>query len=415
MRVLIAHKLWHVKGGVERYVIGLQSMLEKRGHEVVPFTCAHPMNLKTGYESFFPPYRDLSKPRLTGDAPKAAANFFYSREARQAVSRLLDEFRPDVVHCRNIYHHLSPSILAEFRKRDIPVLMTVADYKLICPNYRLFRGGEVCEDCKGGRYYNAVRGRCVKGSLPASTLCAAENAFHDATGAYVDRLQRILAPSAFTRDKLAEFGIPNEKLAVLRHFIDADAWRADPSRTSTGTASGRPYVLSFGRLTDEKGVDRAIEAMRHVSGVDLVIVGEGPMEEELRRLADDRAPGKVTFRGYMDADQLREVIADSLAVVVPSIWYEVFGFSILESFSLGKPVIGSRMGAIPELVVDGVTGFTFDPSSPEDLAAKISLLAAEPSLARSMGSAARELVQVEFGEQHHYDALMVEYQALLNV
>lgn len=408
MRVLIAHKLWHVRGGVERYVINLRKMLIEHGHEAIPFTCAHESNEHTGYEAYYPPYRDVSKVKFDRDTLVTAANFFHSFEAARAVSRLLDVYRPDIVHCRNLYHHLSPSILAEFEKRDIPVLMTVADYKLVCPNYKLYRDGLVCDECKGGHYLNAVRHRCVKDSRMASALCAAEAAYHHATGAYVDRLDKILAPSEFTRGVLADHGLPEAKLGVLHHFVDSNEWHCP-----TSAEPGTPYLVCFGRLSAEKGIDVAIEAIALIGGVDLVIVGEGPDSAALHELADRIAPGRVRFVGFKAPDELREIIAGSLAVVMPSTWYEVFGFSIIESFALGKPVLGSRIGAIPELVVDGETGFTFTAGDPTALAERMQLLLDDPSRARLMGERARRLVEDEYSPETHYRQLISVYEELL--
>lgn len=410
MRILIVHKLWHVKGGVERYVLRLNNLLTGRGHEVVPFTCAHPDNEYTGFESFYPPYRDLSKPRLDREAVTSAANIVYSREARDSISRLLDAVQPDIVHCRNIYHHLSPSILYELKQRGIPVVMTVADYKLVCPCYRLFRDGRPCKECKGGRYDNAVRNRCVKGSLAASVLSATEAYVHRFAGAYVRNLDAILSPSRFVRGILSEFGLPENKLDVVRHFLDPAEWTPSTSSTRPG---GRQYVVCFGRVSDEKGIDVAIAAVGKLKNVDLYVVGEGPEEPALRRLAEKVAPDRVRFLGYRQGDDLRGIIRGSLAVLMPSIWYEPFGLSIIESFALGRPVIGSRMGAIPELVTDGKTGWTFEVGDADGLAKKISSLVTHPDEADRMGAEARRVAETDFGPDAHYRALMRVYESIM--
>ncbi|MBE0418359.1 MAG: glycosyltransferase family 4 protein, partial [Coriobacteriia bacterium] len=326
--------------------------------------------------------------------------------ARRAVSQLLDAKRPDIVHCRNIYHHLSPSILAEFQERGIPVVMTIADYKLVCPNYKLFRNGTVCNECTPGRYHPALLHKCVKDSFLASALCAAEAVYHHHSRAYADRLTAILTPSRFACTVLADHGLPTDKLAVLRHFLDPSEWSSPPS-----TPSGRPYLVAFGRLSPEKGIDVAISAIAKVRGVDLAVVGQGPEESSLRRTAEREAPGRVRFLGYRQGDDLRRIIADSLAVVMPSVWYEVFGLSVLESFALGKAVVGSRIGAIPELVIDDETGLTFAPGDADDLARQVSALVSDPALATRMGAAAKAMVALDLGPERHYRDLIKIYEA----
>lgn len=411
MRVLIAHKLWHVRGGVERYVINLQRMLTDRGHEAIPFTCRHEDNLETGYEQYYPPYRDLGRVRMGGDALLAASNILYSSEARRSLGRLLDEHGlPDVAHCRNIYHHLSPSILFELKARGVPVVMTVADYKLVCPAYTLFRDQQPCEACGGGRFWNAVRYRCVKDSIAASSLCTTEAYVHRWTGAYLSNIDQILTPSEFMRDQMIRLGLPGDRLSVVPHFVELDEWRSD---ASDATVSQRPYFVSFGRLSTEKGLATAIAALRDVPGAELHIAGEGPDRRRLEELAEQAAPGRVRMLGRLDGAALREAIAGSIASLMPSEWNEPFGFTVLESYALAKPVIGSRMGAIPELIDHGVTGLLFEAGNPEDLAESMRRLLDDQASTRDMGHNAQQLAQANYSASVHYERLMDIYSSVL--
>lgn len=409
MKILLAHKIWHVKGGVEQVLFSTNALLEAQGHEVIPFACAHPDNVPTPYASYYPPYRDLSKPRLGGDALKAAGNIIYSREARRAISRLLDDVRPDIAHCRNIYHHLSPSILLELKARGIPIVMQVADYKLICPNYRMFQHGHVCELCRGGKYYNCLTHACAGGSVASSALLTAEAYIHRMLRMYSGTVDAYISPSSFMKQKMVDFGIPEEKITVINHFIDVTQWDEE----GPAMPSERPYIVVSGRVSEEKGIDVLVRAIASIPEADIVVVGKGPAEESLQELASSLGARNVRFVGFKSAEELRSIVRGSVGAVVPSIWYEVFGMSVIEAMALAKPVIASRTGGMTDLIRPGVDGFTFEVGNVEELAEHIRTLLSDPERTREMGRSARRKMIEEHSPDTHLAAMMDVYNSVL--
>ncbi len=406
MRVLQINKFFWVKGGSERYFFDLSRALVDAGHEVVSFAMTHPRNEPSPFAPYFVPEVDFHGGGSPLSRVRDAVRFVHSDEAKQRIRRLIDDTKPDVAHLHNIAHQLTPSILEAIGDAGVPVVQTLHDYKLICSSYLLFANGEVCERCRTGRHHEAVRTRCHHGSLAKSVLGFVEMAWHARRHSY-DRVGRFLCPSAFMRDKCAEFGIAIERLVHFPYFLHTDRYSPEP----------RPgeYALYVGRLSREKGVSTLLEAMRALSaarpGARLDIVGEGPLADEIGtevRTLD----GRVRVHGYQSGEALHERIRRAAFVIVPSEWYENLPYSILEAFALGKPVLGANVGGIPELVRDGDTGALFESGDAEGLAAVWERMASDPAALERMGRAARARIDDEFAAPGHVSALTDLYRSL---
>ena len=405
MKVLAVNKFYYLYGGADRYFLERNELLRQRGHEVIPFAMSHEKNLSTPYADYFVSPIHFFDTKRQSRPWKIVGRVLYSSEAKRKISRLVRETRPDIAHLHNIAHQLSPSILTPLKDFGLPVVQTLHDYKLICPTYRLLSNGELCERCKGGRFYHAALQRCNRGSLAASALNSVEMFLHHTVLKLYDRVDRFIAPSRFVQNKVVEFGVASERVVYLPHFVDLDAWSPKKERGE--------YIVYFGRLVEGKGVGTLIRAMKHVRKVDLYIIGEGELEGDLKGLAAREGLSHIHFLGYRSGKDLASLVARGLFTVVPSEWYDPSPQTVKQSLAAGRPVIGARIGGIPELIDDGVDGMLFTPRSAEDLAGKIELLLDDRSRVEAMGAAARKKVEEQFGPAQHYEGLMDIYRSLI--
>lgn len=406
MKVVFANKYFYLKGGAERYCFDLRALLERHGHEVVPFAMQDKRNLATPWKKYFVSAVGTDRVRLSPSGLRTAGRMLYSFEARKKFGRLLDAAKPRLVHVHNIYHQISPSILPEAKKRGLPVVMTAHDYKLIAPNYSLFHDGAICERTKPDRFWEAVKHRCIKRSVIASALSAFEMALHRRLGLYRDNVDRIIAPSRFVQALLVEYGVAESKIVHVPHFIDASDWTP---------AYDGSYALYVGRLSEEKGVDVLIRAAAKRKKIPVRIVGTGPDEARLKALAAHLGAKNVEFAGFRAGEDLRREYAGARFVVIPSVWYEVFGLIALEAYAAGKPVVATQIGGLAELVRDGETGLTASVGDAADLAEKMAALWDTPPLCADMGRVARAWVQDEFAPETHYRRIMEVYERAMKM
>jgi len=401
MKILQVNQYYYPRGGADKYFLTLSAALEAAGHEVAVFSMQHPKNLATPWSRYFVSRISFNDGGLK-DKLKTPGRVLYSQEAKKKFTQLLQDFQPDIIHCHNIYHHLSPSLLAAAKKQGIPVVMHLHDYKLICPNHTLFTQGAYCENCRKHKYYQCLKKRCVKNSVAGSALAMVEMYYHHCVlKIYEKDVNLFIAPSHFMKNKVVSFGWPGDKITVLYNPYDA----AFASQT---TGKIENYLLYFGRLSPEKGLKTLIQAAI-LTGQPVKIVGEGPEETALKKLAADlKAP--VEFSGFKQGSELRLIVASAKAVVLPPIWAENMPLSLMEALSLGKIVIASRMGGLPEVIIDGQNGLLFNPGDANDLARQIKKLA-DLDLS-ALSQAARATVQA-FSPAKNTAAVLAIYQSLL--
>lgn len=407
MRIVLAHKFYRPVGGTEEFVRQIEGLLAAHGHEVVPFAMSHPDNWPTKYADYFVPeidYRaELRGTARVGRAVAAGSRLIYWREARRRFARLLDDVRPDAVHVQNIAHQISPSILYAAAERRIPVVMTVNDFKLVCPTSSMINGrtGAVCDKCFGGRYWNVVRDRCHDGSVAGSLLLSVEMTIHHRVLRVYERHVRLfLAENQTRRRTLEAGGIPAGRIRVLTQPFDAAPYRATP-------VSGRRFLF-FGRLDPDKGVDGLIEAAA-VADVDVDIVGRGTEEASLQALAERVAPGRVVFHGPRYGPDLEALIEGACATVLPSRQMEGTPYAVLQSFAWGRPVIATAVGSLPEIIEDGRTGLIVPVADVAALAAALRRVAGDLSLAQRLGGNARAEVIDRYSHEAYYEMLMAAY------
>lgn len=379
----------------------LETLLLKNGHKTVPFAMADPKNKPTPYEKYFAAPVDVRR-----FSARDAVKTFYNYEAIGKLKKLLRDEKPDIAHVHNIGNHLSLSVIRTLKKAGVPVVMTLHDYKPLCPNRQLYNRSGVCERCYGGRYFNCARYKCVQSSRLKSLLGMLEGYFFRINKIY-DQVGMFIAPSRFMKDICVRFGFDAAKIRVIYNFIDPDKYRPDGSGNRPGE-----YLFYFGRLTEEKGIWTLLDAMgKTKSGYKLLIAGDGPEKECLARAINETGQAdKIKLLGPVYGAALEKLITEAAGVIIPSIWRENMPYSLLEALSYGKTVIASRSGGMPELIRDGESGFLFPPGDSAALAFKIDEL--KKTGTAGTGEAARRAV-AGFNPAAHFGALAAVYEALV--
>ena len=405
MSTLLAINNYHyLRGGGEGVFFEHNRQFAEQGWNVVPFSMHHPQNLPSPWSGHFIDELEFGQDYPFLRKARMATKTVYSFEARQKLRGLVREARPDIAHCHNIYHHLSPSILHELKRQGIPTVMTLHDLKIACPAYKMLSGNQVCERCKGGNFRHLVQRRCLKDSLVLSAVVWVESTLHRWLQTYLECVDRFVVPSRFFLEKFVEWGWPREKFVHIPNFIDAAAF--EPQFTP-----GR-YFLYFGRLSEEKGVDHFIRACAQ-AGVPGVVVGTGPLAESLEALARELGAA-ITFAGYQTGSSLQDYVRGARAVVLPSLWYENAPLSVMEATALGKPVLGAGIGGIPELIRPGVSGEVFTSGSVPALAAAISTWRdMDDAVIAGNAEAGREWMVREFSAQLYVHRVGALYDELM--
>lgn len=380
MRILLVNKFHYRKGGAETYYLTVGSELERMGHEVAYFSMRHPDNLPCRWDKYFVTQREYNNVKSPLKAARDGMALIYSPEAKRNFQALCEEFRPDVVHLNNVHRQITLSILDApyLRENKVPVFYTAHDYVTVCPGYLMLDGGgRVCDAClEDGRYRHCIERRCVKGSRAKSALAAMEASFNRAHKSN-RRIDRVIAPSRFMRSKLIEGGWPEGKVVFLQNFADDAILDRAANAGADATDRENPYLLFFGRLSAEKGVDtllRAFDAALPSLPLDmrLVVVGDGPDAADFKALASSLdCASRIEFAGYRTGVALQTYVERASLAIASSRWRENMPYSIVEAFAAGTPVVGTDIGGILELVTEGETGFECGPGSVESMARAI--------------------------------------------
>lgn len=375
MRVLIAHNAYQHRGGEDSVVAAELALLRSRGHEVRLY--------------------ERHNDELSGlSSGSAAAQALWSRRTTGDLGQLLQGWRPDVLHVHNTFPLISPALYWAAHGAAVPVVQTLHNFRLQCPQAMFLRQGQVCEDCLGTLPWRAVTRSCYRGSPAQSAVLASMLVTHRALGTWRHKVTRYIALNEFCRAKFIQGGLPAERIRVKPNFVDFPA--PEP-------AGARSSFLFVGRLAAEKGVSVLAQAARQLPGVQVRVAGEGPEGALLQGL-----PG-VECLGRLDVTQVREAMTAARALVLPSVWYENFPMTLVESMACGLPVIASRIGALADLIEDGKTGLLFAPGDAADLAAKLAWADAHPAEMAEMGRQARRVYEARYTADRNYELLMDIY------
>jgi glycosyltransferase involved in cell wall biosynthesis len=401
MRILQINKYHYVRGGADSVYFNTSELLKKKGHEVLNFAMKFSENYDSSEQSYFAKNEDFNDKGFVGKIT-SVPKFFYNREAEDKLEMLILNNRPDVAHLHIFYGSLTSSILKTLKKHRIPAVVSIHDYKIVCPAYLFLDGkNELCEKCQGKKYYSAVVNKCVKKSILFSTIFALEAYYRDSLYPVHKMFDRLIFVSKFAAE------IHNKYKPELRN-ISRQLYNFDPALGNILPNHYKgEYFLYIGRLSKEKGLNTLIEAFNKLAHLRLLVVGTG---DELTKVRAEA--GKNTeFLGFKSGAELKSLVGNSSFVIVPSEWYENNPMAIIESYSLGKPVIASNIGGIPEIVEEGITGFGFRAGDVSELRRVIiranSLSTIEYA---NISKGALNFANKKFHEEVHYRELLNIYE-----
>lgn len=375
MRILIAHNAYQQRGGEDSVVEAERELLASHGVTV----------------DLFSKHNDAIA--LLSKAQIAARTVWAADLAREFEAMLL-QAKPDVVHVHNTFPLISPAVYWVAHKHKVPVVQTLHNFRLHCPQAMYLRKGKVCEDCIGKLPWRGVVHGCYRGSRVQTAVLAGMVSWHRAIHTWDTKVTRYIALNEFCRNKFIEGGLPAERIVIKPNFVDFEA-------PSPGLRNGFLFV---GRLSAEKGIDVLATAHQQLAGSTLRVAGTGPQDALLKDVAG------LSALGGLSMDQVRQEMSCATALVLPSIWYENFPRTLVEAFGCGLPVIASRIGALAELVADGTTGLLFEPGNAQDLAEKMRWALQHPDQMAQMGRNARTKYEAEFTAERNYQQLMAIYQ-----
>jgi glycosyltransferase involved in cell wall biosynthesis len=412
MKIAIVNKFFFLNGGQETVALEQMRLLEQAGMTVAFFAMHHPRNPENYvWSKYFVDYADFSlkdpKPSVW-EQLALARRFITNSSAAERFAAFLDDFQPDVVHCHGIAHQLTYAILPEAAKRSIPVIQTLHDYQILCPNYTLLKGdGTVCTDgCDNGNYLPCVQHRCVKGSLGASALSATEMTVNRTWADYTRWVHTFISPSRFLAQKVIDSGIPADKVLTIPNFL-AGLEEIVPRYDHDG------YFLYVGRLSYEKGLMTLLQAFRQVPQAKLRIIGDGALRESLQTYCTEHQLQNVSLLSYQQRENTLTHIQNAAAVILPSEWYENQPMSIIEAFANGTPVIASDIGGIPEMVRPGENGFLFPAGDADALAHLVCRWISRPEQQTDLGKQARSDALRHYHPELHLQRLLTLYQSLV--
>lgn len=365
MKILMINKFLYPNGGSETYIFKLGEYLEKQGHEVQYFGMEHEGrcvgNKVNAYTSDMDFHGGSKLAKLT-----YPFKTIYSKEARVQIRKVLNDFEPDVCHLNNFNYQLTPSMILEIVKwrkqtgHKCKIVFTAHDYQLVCPNHMCNNPNthENCEKCLGGKFLNCTKGKCIHGSTAKSVIGTMEAEFWKVKGTY-KYIDTMICCSEFMKSKLDTNPIFATKTVALHNFIDKVEWK--------GTEK-KDYVLYFGRFSEEKGIGTLIDVCKKLPNIQFVFAGSGPLEDEIKNIRN------IKNVGFKKGESLEKLIREARFSIYPSEWYENCPFSVMESQMYGTPVLGARIGGIPELISEGKTGELFTSGDGKDLMSKIQKL-----------------------------------------
>lgn len=365
MKILMVNKFLYPAGGAETYMFKLGNQLQSMGNEVEYFGMYHDDNCVGNNENMYTENMDFHNSGALKKM-KLSIKTVYSKEARTKMKAVLDSFQPDVVHLNNFNFQLTPSIIYAVRdyekenNRKIKIIYTAHDYQLVCPNHMMRNplSKENCDKCKYGDYKNCTKGKCIHSSLLKSAIGSIEGYLYKSLNTY-SSIDKVICCSEFMESQIKCNPALKNKTVALHNFADKE-----PNKNM----SKKDYVLYFGRYSEEKGIKTLCQSAEKLKDISFVFAGSGELNEVVNSIPN------IKNVGFKTGNELNELIENARFSVYPSEWYENCPFSVIESISLGTPVIASDIGGIPELIENDVNGLLFESGNSDDLSKKIELL-----------------------------------------
>ncbi len=405
MKILQINNFHYRRGGSEAVYFNTAELLKKNGHEVIFLASNMVGNLPCEQSKYF-----VSN---INDIPrwKGLQNYFYNREAKDKLEKLIESQKPDIAHAHLFWGNISPSIFPILKKHNIPIIHTAHDYRMVCPAYTFTDiQGNVCEKCRGQHFYWCSVKRCSKGNLLESLIMTSEMYFRNSFFSPVNNLGGVIYVSNFSKQKHLQYnpGFSVVPDIVLHNFVSE-------KNNDFLAQNKRSYFLYFGRLSHEKGLHTLIEVFRQIPDLPLKIVGTGPEEKDLIDYVRSNKIKNIEFMGFKTGDDLKKTVSEAAFVIVPSEWYENNPMTVIEAYSMGVPVIGAKIGGIPEILQDGKTGFLFTPKDVADLKNVVSRASQLNAPAyKAMTDNALRFADDNFGEHLYYQKLIDFYEKVIS-
>lgn len=367
MKVLIVNKFLYPNGGSETYVFELGRQLQQMGHEVEYFGMQEERNIVGNRVGAFTENMQFHGKGISKLI--YPVKIIYSTEARKKIRKVLEDFKPDIVHLNNFNFQLTPSIIYEIKKHRIPIVFTAHDYQLVCPNHMCLDvlSKKVCQDCIDKGYLQCTKKKCIHGSGLKSILGTIEAVLYKKLHTY-QSIDCVICPSEFMKEKLDTNPDLSGKTIAMHNFISVKQKDNGGVGTSFEDKLENPYVIYFGRYETEKGVNTLLEVCQELPDVEFRFAGRGPLKEKIDQLPNAKDCG------FCKTEEVKELVSNALFAVCPSEWYENCPFSIMEAMTYGTPVIGSRIGGIPELIKENQNGLLYESGSKEELREQIRML-----------------------------------------
>lgn len=395
MNILNVNQSSIIRGGSDIYWQSLSGLLKENNHVVYDYYSIENGRDKTN--CIYPKALDFENPDLM-----SILKYCYNVDAGKKIARFISDKKINTAHLHIYYGKLTASILKPLCEANIPIVQTLHEYKLVCPTYKLYRNGNVCHECRNNNFYNALVNKCNRNSFSRSLLSTVESYVSLLCGSQ-SKIEHFITVSDYQRNEILKMGFAPHNVTTIHNFIDDSGF--EPSHKNP------EYILYFGRIEKEKGIDVIIDAARILctKNIKFILAGEGSYLNRARSIVNELGLSNIEFLGYKNKNEIIELINGSFTVIAPSLWYETFGLVLLEAFSCAKPVIASNIGGMTEIINDGVDGFLVLPGSAEELAEKIEFIVSNPRQAQYMGEAGYKKQKSVFSKQAHFKKLMSVY------
>jgi len=406
MKILLINQNYQLRGGADRYYFETKKILEANGHQIIPFAVTHKNNFQSEYSSYFSRISGTGKelPYMTvAQKMRLFINSIYSFEAANQLDKLIKKSNPDIVHIHNVLPHLTPSIFPVLKRYNLPTVQSLHDWRIICGGAYLYTKGNICERCKGGKYYNCLLNICDHQSFFASLAAMLSK--------YVDKIFNLwqigvdfyAVPDKYMLERLVNWGFSRENIYTITNPLSLESL--------VPTYQIGSYVIWYGRLIKAKGVLTLLQAAKAIPDIRFELYGSsGPEENQVRKYIDENNLKNI----YLDTklrwgDELKSRISNALCVVEPSEWPHPSQYVLWESQALGKAIIATNIGGSPDLINDEINGSLIDVGDWQSLARKIHFLNNNRGVADRWGRAARKSIELLSDQDGFYDRLMEIY------
>jgi len=400
MNLLMINATWHPTGGDWTYIESVCKIYESKGINIIPFSMKHESNFETPYDKYFVEnvdYKELNINKTLKKGLNVLARSIYSVDAQHKLRLLLSENKVDIAQLNNIHNIQTPSIIPILKKRGIPTVWRVLDYKLICPNRTFLSNDTICEACFNNKFYNCILKKCKKQSVLASMVASLESYIYSFLP-YYKQVDQFLFQSEFSRDQFIKYGLDPAKAVIIENPYDCESIIPNFNLNKENK-----YVLYFGRISKEKGLFTLYDAMKLIPNIKLKIVGDGPdFNDSITYLVQNNIYN-IEFVGAKWGEELTPFINNCEFVVVPSEWYEPSPYVILQSFSFGKPVIASDIGGLKDMIINNFNGQLVKVKDSNDLSISINNLYCNQDKIITLGKNARGYLESKYNSTNYYN------------